>query len=151
MRRRIADKRDSLASSQEAAQSGATHEQSRQEDPKDTRAIEAEYIARGLAARVETLREHAALLTTLDLIDYSAGKPIGATALVELEDAEGNASRYFLIHVGAGEKLDVDNVVVQVLTPSSPLGKALMGKREGDDVELRLPRGLFEAEILRVY
>ena len=41
-----------LTASQKTVQSGAIHEETRQEDPKDTRAIEATYLARGLAERV---------------------------------------------------------------------------------------------------
>ena len=56
--------------SQSAAQAGATHDETRQEDPKDTRAIEATYLARGLAERVERMRESVAVFARLEVADF---------------------------------------------------------------------------------
>jgi hypothetical protein len=50
LRRRITETLDGLVDSQNAAQAGSIHEETRAEDPKDTRATEASYLARGLAA-----------------------------------------------------------------------------------------------------
>ena len=52
LRARVTAELRTLRESQRAAQEGATHEETRQEDPKDTRAIEAQYVSRGLAERV---------------------------------------------------------------------------------------------------
>src|SRR5690606_13474742 len=59
---RLAERLAGLTSSQKTAQAGATHAEANQEHAKDTRAIEQQYLARGLAERVETLREAVAAL-----------------------------------------------------------------------------------------
>jgi transcription elongation GreA/GreB family factor len=55
--------------------------------------------------------------------------------VVKTEDEEGKASTWFLAPDGGGLKLSGG---VQVLTPASPLGAALSGKRDGDEVEVTI-------------
>jgi transcription elongation GreA/GreB family factor len=44
----------------------------------------------------------------------------------------------------------MEGVTVQVITPPSPMGKALLGKRVGDVVELRTEGRAREVEILAI-
>ena len=83
---RISGQLDSLAQSQQSTQAGATHEETRAEDPKDTRATEASYLARGLAERVEQLRGELDRLRALSLRDFGADSPVGLGALVRVEE-----------------------------------------------------------------
>ena len=129
----------SFTTSQEAAQTGATHEESRQEDPKDTRAIEATYLARGLAERVELLREAIAGLARLKLVDFGPEDPIALSALLGLEQESGGEALYFLVPDAGGETLELDGTTIRTLTPGSPLGRALMGKQVDDEIDLELP------------
>ena len=77
-----------MQDSQQAAQEGATHDEARQEDPKDTRAIEAQYIARGLAERVEDLRATRAALANAILVDYGPEDPVGLFAMAWVWDSK---------------------------------------------------------------
>lgn len=120
---------------QQAAQAGATHPEARQEDPKDTRAIEGQYLARGLAERVESMREAVARCRRLELVAFGADDPIEVTALVTLEDEDGAEQLYFIVPWGGGETLGS----VKVLTPNSPLGRAIVGRRIDDEIDLELP------------
>jgi len=129
----------SLEASQHAAQAGATHEESRQEDPKDTRAIEATYLARGLAERVEAMRDGIDLFSRLEVKTFGPEEPIGVTALVAIEDESNVESIYFLVPYQAGETLQLDGTTIRTLTPASPLGRALVGRRVDDEIELELP------------
>ena len=52
---------------------------------------------------------------------------------------------------GGGVRLDLDGKSVQVVTPQSPLGKALLGKLHGDVIELRGKSGLREMTIVDVW
>jgi hypothetical protein len=66
------------------------------------------------------------------------------SALVEIETLredgkEGVHSWCYLIPTGGGLILSVAGRPVQVLTPQSPLGSALLGKKRGDD--LVIPAG----------
>lgn len=114
------------------ARAGATHEQAKPENDKDTRALEQSYLARGQAMRIETLKAGLSALRTLNLVETAVAR---AGALIEAEDDDGETVRYFLAPEGGGTKLKGG---VQVVTPASPLGAALVGKRAGDEVELKL-------------
>jgi transcription elongation GreA/GreB family factor len=141
LRTRIDEALERLIASQKTVQAGAIHEENRQEGPKDTRAIEATYLARGLAERAETLREAGTLLAALRLKDYGDDDPIGIGALVATRDDEDRQGLVFLVPAGGGEHLEVGETAVQSLTPQSPFGGALVGHRAGDEVEIRRPRG----------
>jgi hypothetical protein len=65
---------------------------------------------------------------------------------VGLDDGE-RVNFYFIAPVGGGLTLEVDGALVRVLTPSSPLGRALLGHKLGSDIEVRTPQGLREYSI----
>jgi transcription elongation GreA/GreB family factor len=114
---------------------GATHEENRSEGDKDMRATEQSYLARGQAMRAEELAEALSRFEATRMVSFGEDDAIanGALVHVELEDEE---RVIFLAAQGGGTVLDVGGVRVTVVTPSSPMGGALLGKREGDDFEL---------------
>jgi transcription elongation GreA/GreB family factor len=116
-----------------AAREGATHEEAKPENDKDTRALEASYLARGQALRVRELQEGVRDVETMALRDFSDGSPAALGACIEVEQ-DGEAKSYFLAPHGGGISIDG----VHVVTPKSPLGKALLGAREGDEREVML-------------
>ena len=76
------------------------------------------------------------------------GAPISLGALVEVEDGDAGKT-LFIAPAGAGEELtgpDGDGFL-HVVTPASPLGKALVGRRVGDAVEVMVQGELAEWEI----
>ncbi|HEY0882859.1 MAG TPA: GreA/GreB family elongation factor [Archangium sp.] len=109
----------------------ATHAEAKPENDKDTRALEQSYLARGQAMRIEALKAGLSAVVTMSLAPGTVGR---VSALIEAEEDEGTV-RFFLAPEGGGTKLAGG---VQVVTPASPLGQALIGKREGDEVELKL-------------
>jgi Transcription elongation factor, GreA/GreB, C-term len=137
------------AEAQRRTQSGATHEESKPENDKDTRALESSYLARGQAQRVVELTRDVASASALVLRAFDRDAPIAVSALVELGDGE-RGTFYFLSPVGGGLTLDVDGVAVRVLTPASPLGRALIGQSVGGDVEVRTPQGLRQYSVAAV-
>ncbi|MEO6954092.1 MAG: GreA/GreB family elongation factor [Polyangia bacterium] len=66
---------------------------------------------------------------------------LGAIVDVSVESARGTEERtYFLLPVGAGTELtgpDGDGFL-SVITPASPVGRALLGKRAGDSVDVTI-------------
>jgi transcription elongation factor GreB len=74
----------------------------------------------------------------------AAGGTVGFGAWVTVEDEDGVRTSYRL--VGADEP-DPDNGHVSV---ESPMGRALLGKHVGDEVEVRRPRGDASFTILAV-
>lgn len=120
-----------LEAAHAAAREGATHEEAKPENDKDTRALEQSYLARGQAMRIESLKAGLAALSTMSLAEGEVGR-VGALIEAEEDDAQ---VRFFLAPEGGGTRLEGG---VQVVTPASPLGQALLGKRAGDEVELKL-------------
>jgi len=141
LRSRLAETLRDLTDSQKEVQAGAVHEETRAEDPKDTRATEASYLARGLAQRVAALESAVARLQVLHPRRFGPDDAIALSALIGLEDEAGGCSVVLLVPGGAGETLTIDGETIQPVTPGSPLGRALIGCRAGDDVEVELPGG----------
>ncbi len=140
---------ETLRQSARQTREGATHEESRPENDKDTRGLEASYLARGQAARVEETEADAAKLHFLSLRSFGPDNPIGLSALVTV-DVDGSEQCYFLVPVAGGRLVEVGGQKVLLLTPASPVGRALLDKREGDEFELRLGGRVREYEILEV-
>lgn len=124
-----------MTAAHKEALAGATHAESRAEDPKDMRSTEVSYLARGQAARVAELREAAAALKVFRPRAYAPDAAIGLGAVVELEDDEADTRRVFLAPAGAGVSLSGE---ILVITPQSPLSRALAGRELDDEVELRV-------------
>jgi transcription elongation GreA/GreB family factor len=133
------------------AAEAATHAEAKPENDKDTRALEASYLAAGQAERVRELESALKLLVSLELRDIGPATPICASAVITLEDDDGASSLFFMSPHGGGLRLDLEGKSVQVVTPQSPLGKALLGRLHGDVIELRGKSGLREMTIVDVW
>jgi hypothetical protein len=131
------------------AREAATHEDAKPENDKDTRAVEAAYLAGAQADRARDLERASASLASLPLQSFGPTTPIASSALVEL-DQDGQSSWYFLAPQGGGLRATVGGVSVQVITPQSALGRELLGKSQGDDVEVTVQGKLRTYEIVRV-
>lgn len=123
----------SLERAHRATMEGATHEQAKPENDKDTRALEQTYLARGQAKRAEELREGLAAIKSMEVEAFSTDQPVGVGALVTAEESTRSV-RFLIALYGGGTRLAKGSV--QVVTPKSPLGEALIGKRVGDDCEV---------------
>jgi len=132
------------------AAEAATHAEAKPENDKDTRALEASYLAAGQAERVRTLETALKQLVTIELKDIGKTTPICASAIVTLEDDDGARTVFFMSPHGGGVRLELEGQSVQVVTPQSPLGKALLGRLHGDVIELRGKSGLREMTIVDV-
>jgi transcription elongation GreA/GreB family factor len=128
---------------------GATHEEARSEGDKDMRATEQSYVARGQAMRAEDLADALAQLERLEPPSFEQ-RPLGAGALVEL-DVEGERRWLFLSPVAGGTEVVVDGCRVLAVTPTSPVGRQLVGKEPGDAFELTLTGRLREWTIERAW
>jgi transcription elongation GreA/GreB family factor len=130
----------------ESARDAATHEEAKPENDKDTRSVEAAYLATAQASRAADLRRVINRLKTMTLADFDETTSIGAGALVEVEEQQ-RIHRYLLLPAAGGMQIQLDDVEVETITVSSPLGSALCGRQVGDDLELETPRGVRELRI----
>ena len=126
------------------------------EGPKRKAVVEAIATARGHGDLSENFEYHAAKneqgllerrisilrsrLHGAQVIDEAAAAASGVVtvgATVELERDDG-------------EKMTVEISSVGGVSPESPVGRALLGKAEGDEVDVEAPRGSWRARILSI-
>jgi transcription elongation factor GreA len=124
------------------------------EGPRRAAAVEAIKVARGFGDLSENFEYHAAKneqgllerrirvlrdrLSRAVLVDEQTGYgPIGVGSKVELEDEHGN-------------RLELEISSVGGVSPDSPAGRALMGAKPGDEVEIDAPSGAWRARIISV-
>lgn len=108
----------------------ATHESSKAENKYDTRGLEAAYLARGQSRQAKEILESIQAYNALSAQDYGPDEAIDLNAVVELE-VDGSASTYFVGPRAGGLEVHVGKKEVVVITPQSPLGQNLMGKKAG--------------------
>ena len=109
----------------------AISEESRPENKWDTHSQEAAYLAEGQAKLAAEIGAHLELYGTMTYPDFGANDVIALGAVVEIE-AAGRETWYFLGPRAGGMEIEVDGTKILVLTPQSPLGRQLLGKRVGD-------------------
>src|SRR5882724_7687093 len=105
-----------MSAAQRTVVDGATHEENRPENAKDTRALEQSYLARGQAQRVVELQDALNQLKALELRDFSAGSAIALSALVTVDDGR-ELVHYFIAPAGGGLRIELEGVEVRVVTP----------------------------------
>jgi transcription elongation factor GreA len=90
-----------------------------------------------LERRIYLLRERLHNSTLVDEKEAGADGRVGVGAKVEIEDEDG-------------ERMHVEISSVGGVSPDSPLGRALMGARAGEEVEVVAPRGSWRAKVVSV-
>ena len=114
-----------------ASHAEATHESSKAESKYDTRGLEAAYLAGGQARKAKEILDSIELYEAMTAKNFAADEPIDLTALVDL-DANGARSLYFIGPKNGGLEIEYKRREITVITPQSPLGQDLMGKKAGD-------------------
>jgi Transcription elongation factor, GreA/GreB, C-term len=125
--------RDSLAVIEKAARAShaeATHESSKAENKYDTRGLEAAYLAGGQARQAAEIVKSIKLYAALSVKDFGVSDPIDLSALIELETA-GELGTYFIGPSSGGLEVRYKGAEITIITPHSPLGQQLMGKKTG--------------------
>ena len=132
---------DAITAGQLASVAGATHAENKAEGDKDMRATESSYVARGLAKRVLELRGAVSQLSNLRNRVFADESPVAMSALVEVEDEEMQRLYYYVAPSGGGIVVEIEDTKVNVVTPSSPLARAMIGRSVDDEFELVTPHG----------
>ena len=134
-----------------AAHETATHQENIAENKYDTLGLEASYLATGQARRADAISQALANWRKLRPLPYDASKGIRLGALVCLIDSDGQQQQLFLGPEGGSMKLVTGTQLVQVISSEAPLGKAMLGKCEGDEVAIQVARIRQQFEVLRVH
>jgi transcription elongation GreA/GreB family factor len=131
------------------AYEAATNEESKPENEYDTRALEASYIAGAQAKRAGDIEELLSLYKYIDVKKFTPTDPIASTALVKIEQ-HNKKLIVFVMSKGGGMNLKVEGQSVQVVTPSSPLGEALIGLKVDDTALVEVGGTTIEYDIISV-
>jgi len=112
----------------------AISEESRAENKYDTHSQEAAYLAEGQSRIAAEINEAIAAYQALVFPDFTSGLPIALGALVET--GTGSQHSWYLLGPRSGglELALPDGRKVLWLTPASPLGRQLMGRRSGEEI-----------------
>ena len=125
------------------------------EGPRRTEAVQAIATARSFGDLSENFEYHAAkneqgllehrIRTIRDRLDRAvlveqeptASGEVGIGSTVEIEDE-------------SGERMTLEISSVGGVSPDSPLGRALLGAKPGEEVEIDAPRGSWRARIMAI-
>ncbi|AWI55545.1 transcription elongation factor GreAB (plasmid) [Aquabacterium olei] len=147
---RLADDLLQVEQAARTAHETATHEENIAENKYDTLGLEAAYLATGQARRAEAIRQAIAHWRQFRPRPYDASQGIQLGALVCLVDADDKQQHLFLGPDGGSMQLVSGAQLVQVISGASPLGSAMLGKCEGDEVSLEVAQIRQQFEVLRV-
>ncbi len=128
----------------------ATHESNKAENKYDTRGLEASYLARGQSKQVAEIESAIVDFQALTAKKFTSGDAIAVGALVELE-MSGEKNFYFLGPRAGGTEIIHDKKEILVITPQSPLGEQLVGKKSGEAAKLKLGKEVRPAKIVGVF
>ena len=127
----------------------ATHESNKAENKYDTRGLEASYLARGQSKLVAEIESAIVDFEGLTAKKFAPADAIAVGALVELE-MSGEKNFYFLGPRAGGTEIIHDKKEILVITPQSPLGEQLVGKKSGEALKLKLGKEVRPAKIINV-
>ncbi|RME73036.1 MAG: hypothetical protein D6781_01145 [Verrucomicrobia bacterium] len=106
------------------------------ESQRENRALENQFLVDGQSRIVNELKEAITAYETLPLRTFGPDAPVALTALVRTRTPEETSS-YFLGPFGGGIEIDdFEGTTVYVITPQSPLGRSLVGKRVGERIAI---------------
>ena len=126
------------------------------EGPKRAEIVEAIKVARGHGDLSENFEYHAAKneqgllerritmlrarLEDVEIVEAASLDVVGAGTRVTIEDGDGERMEVEITTLG-GEG---------AVSPTSPLGSALLGKRVGESAEVAAPRGTWTATVVAI-
>jgi transcription elongation factor GreA len=90
-----------------------------------------------LERRITILRDRLQRAVVVDEDVAASNHAVGVGSKVELEDEQG-------------ERMEIEISSVGGVSPDSPVGRALLGAKAGDEVEIEAPRGAWRAKIVSI-
>ena len=100
-------------------------------------------------ARADEIERLLVMYRFLPSRDHGPEEVIVPSSLVELK-LGAMTTFCFVAPQGGGLVTNVDGKAVQVVTPNSPLGEALLGRKRGDVIKVDIRGAVREYEVLKV-
>lgn len=139
-----------LSKAAKTAHEASTHEENIPDNKYETLALEASYVAQGQANRAQEIKQALDTYKQLSLQHFDHDSAIRLTALVTIESGDGNCRTVFIGPLEGGLKITAGRNDILVITPLSPLGRDLIGKSVGDQINTGAGAGRKEFEITEV-
>ena len=112
--------------------------------------MEASYLAGAQDARAVELQSALDLIRATLPQEFRVDQAVGLTAVVELTN-ELSTVRYFILQIAGGYTLESPDGPVLTITPQTPLGRALIGKKTGDEILVQISQGDREYELTHLF
>ena len=138
-------------SAADAARAEATAEESKPEDQYDTRGLEASFLAAGQSRQMAEAQHAIADFESMTVGTFGSEDPIDVGALVEVRMKGEPSAFYFIGPSAGGTEVTHEKRSVVVLTPQSPLGQQLVGRRQGDRLKVRIGGRQNEYRVIAVH
>jgi transcription elongation factor GreA len=125
------------------------------EGPRRTEAVQAIAAARSYGDLSENFEYHAAkneqglLERRITMLRHRLDRAVVVDEASLADDTVGVGTRVE-IEDEQGERMEVEISSVGGVSPDSPVGRALLGRKVGDEVEIEAPRGAWRARIVSV-
>jgi hypothetical protein len=114
----------------------ATDEQCKAENKYDTRGLESSYLAIGQSRQAVDVLQAMQQFKSLVVRQFAPQEPIHIGALVELE-RKGERIAYFIGPSAGGTEVTCEGREVLVITPHSPMGQQLIGRKQGERLQIK--------------
>lgn len=100
-------------------------------------------------ARLQQLHQRLAQVSQLSTAETPAGE-VGLGSSVRVLDLDTRLEEGFLVVLAEMMDLEVEDDEAGHISLASPLGRALKGRKVGEDVDLRLPHGKRRLRVLKI-
>ena len=129
--------RDKAAAAADDAKKTATDKENIAENRYDTLGLEAAYLAHGQSNRVAEIEAELIAYQNMLANPVNESKTVTIGSIVTLEDDSGSLTHLF-IGPGAGGLKFQNSREITIVTPSAPLGSAILSRSIDDSFELVL-------------
>ena len=146
---RLDDDIDAALASSRSAQETASHEDNKPENQYDTLALEAAYLAHGQSERILRLQKERISLAKWPMPEK--GEPVVRNGSLLKLMSEDDETRWLFITPVGGYQLLAEGQKILVISQQTPLAKKLMGKEEGEALDLTFNGVTTEWELAELY
>ena len=146
---RLDDDIDAALASSRSAQETASHEDNKPENQYDTLALEAAYLAHGQSERILRLQKERISLAKWPMPEK--GEPLVRNGSLLKLMSEDDETRWLFITPVGGYQLLAEGQKILVISQQTPLAKKLMGKQEGEALDLTFNGVTTEWELAELY
>lgn len=129
------------------AQARANEAEGAMQSRYDTFKEEGQYLAGGLKIRCNELSETVTIIESIDMKQFIRNHIVHIYSVIYVEFEDGEESIFFMFPVLGGEEIE-DGITV--ISPTSPIGNALMGKEEGETFQYQVNNRITRGEIVDV-